>query len=152
MSESKVPRQEEIVLATVQGKEVTSLPEDLYVPPNSLKIFLDSFAGPLDLLLYLIRKQNLNKNWSDLGSVLIDSLPEILQKDQKEWLGYQWNLVVGKEISEISFVDKIVQGTIHIRVQDSEWLPALESLKQKFIFELNSKAGKQLVSKIKLII
>ena len=58
MSESKVPRQEEIVLATVQGKEVTSLPEDLYVPPNSLKIFLDTFAGPLDLLLYLIRKQN----------------------------------------------------------------------------------------------
>ena len=53
----------------------------------------------------MIRKQNLNKNWSDLGSVLIDSLPEILQKDQKEWLDYQWNLVVGKEISEISFVD-----------------------------------------------
>ena len=46
----------------------------------------------------MIRKQNLNKNWSDLGSVLTDSLPEILQKDQKEWLGYQWNLVVGKEI------------------------------------------------------
>ena len=60
MSENKVPRQEEIVLATVQGKEVTSLPEDLYVPPNSLKIFLDTFAGPLDLLLYLIRKQNLD--------------------------------------------------------------------------------------------
>ena len=53
----------------------------------------------------MIRKQNLNKNWSDLGSVLIDSLPEILQKDQKEWLGYQWNLVVGKKISE--WKDKI---------------------------------------------
>ena len=99
----------------------------------------------------MIRKQNLNKNWSDLGSVLIDSLPEILQKDQKEWLGYQWNLVVGKEISGISFVDKIVQGTVHIRVQGAEWLPALESLKQNLIFELNSRAGKQLVSKIKLI-
>jgi len=99
----------------------------------------------------MIRNQNLNKNWSDLGSVLIDSLPEILQKDQKEWLGYQWNLVVGKEISGISFVDKIAQGTLHIRVQGPEWLPALESLKQKFILELNSRAGKQLVSKIKLI-
>ena len=99
----------------------------------------------------MIRKQNLNKNWSDLGSVLIDSLPEILQKDEKEWLGYQWNLVVGKEISGISFVDKIVQGTVHIRVQGAEWLPALESLKQNLIFELNSRAGKQLVSKIKLI-
>ena len=60
MTESKIPHQEEIVLATVQGKEVTSLPEDLYVPPNSLKIFLDTFAGPLDFLLYLIRKQNLD--------------------------------------------------------------------------------------------
>ena len=99
----------------------------------------------------MIRKQNLNKNWSDLGTVLIDSLPEILQKDQKEWLGYQWNLVVGKEISGICFVDKIAQGTLHIRLQSPEWLPALESLKQDFIFELNSRAGKQLVSKIKLI-
>jgi len=99
----------------------------------------------------MIRKQNLNKNWSDLGSVLIDSLPEILQKDQKEWLGYQWNLVVGKEISGICFVDKIAQGTVHIRVQSPEWLPALESLKQDFILELNSRAGKKLVSKIKLI-
>ena len=60
MTESKVPRQEEIVLATVQGKEITSLPEDLYVPPNSLRIFLDTFSGPLDFLLYLIRKQNLD--------------------------------------------------------------------------------------------
>ena len=99
----------------------------------------------------MIRKQNLNKNWSDLGSVLIDSLPEILKKDQKEWLGYQWNLVVGKEISGICFVDKIIQGTVHIRVQSPEWLPALESLKQDFILKLNSRAGKQLVSKIKLI-
>ena len=53
-----LPQQEEIILATVQGKDVTSMPEDLYVPPNSLKILLDTFSGPLDFLLYLIRKQN----------------------------------------------------------------------------------------------
>jgi len=117
----------------------------------------ENMTGPLRAginfvrFIDMIRKQNLNKNWSDLGSVLIDSLPENLQKDQKEWLGYQWNLVVGKEISGISFVDKIAQGTLHIRVQGAEWLPALESLKQNFILELNSRAGKQLVSKIKLI-
>ena len=58
--ETKIPRQEEMILATVKGRGVTSLPEDLYVPPNALEIFLDSFAGPLDFLLYLIRKQNLN--------------------------------------------------------------------------------------------
>jgi segregation and condensation protein A len=69
MTESKIPHQEEIVLATVQGKEVTSLPEDLYVPPNSLKIFLDTFAGPLDLLLYLIRKQNLDVLGIDVAKI-----------------------------------------------------------------------------------
>ena len=60
MTNIKTPHQEEIVLATVQGEEVTSLPEDLYIPPNSLKIFLDTFAGPLDFLLYLIKKQNVD--------------------------------------------------------------------------------------------
>ena len=54
-----LPRQEELFLATVKGKE-TSLPEDLYVPPNALEVLLDSFAGPLDFLLYLIKKQNLD--------------------------------------------------------------------------------------------
>jgi len=49
------------------------------------------------------------------------------------------------------FCDKITQGTVYIRVQGAEWLPALESLKQNFILELNSRTGKQLVSKIKLI-
>jgi len=102
-------------------------------------------------LLGMIRKQNLNKNWSDLGSVLTDSLPVTLQKDQIEWLSYHWNLVVGKEISAISSIFKIAQGTLHVRVEGKEWLPALEGLKKKFIFELNSRAGKQLVSKIKLI-
>ncbi len=44
----------------VQGQEYTKLPDDLYIPPDALEVFLDAFQGPLDLLLYLIRKQNLN--------------------------------------------------------------------------------------------
>lgn len=46
--------------AIVQGKPVTELPKDLYIPPDALKIFLEAFEGPLDLLLYLIKKQNLD--------------------------------------------------------------------------------------------
>ena len=99
----------------------------------------------------MIRKQNLNKNWSDLGSVLTRSLPETLQKDQKEWWGYQWNLVVGNEISRISSIDRMVQGVLYVRVKTGEWLPALESLKEKIVCELNSRAGKQCVRKIKII-
>jgi segregation and condensation protein A len=47
-------------LARVYGEAITQLPLDLYIPPEALEIFLDSFEGPLDLLLYLIRKQNIN--------------------------------------------------------------------------------------------
>ena len=98
----------------------------------------------------MIRKEDLNKNWSDLSSVLFESLPESLKNDQQEWLSYHWNLVVGKEIADISNIDKITQGTLYIRVQGKEWLPALESLKKKIIQEINSRAGKNLVEKIKL--
>lgn len=44
----------------VHGEPVAELPEDLYIPPDALEVFLDSFEGPLDLLLYLIRRQNLD--------------------------------------------------------------------------------------------
>jgi segregation and condensation protein A len=48
------------VLAMVKGIAVTQLPDDLYIPPDALEVFLDAFEGPLDLLLYLIRKSNLD--------------------------------------------------------------------------------------------
>lgn len=44
----------------VNGQEIEKIPEDLYIPPEALEVFLDSFQGPLDLLLYLIRKQNVD--------------------------------------------------------------------------------------------
>jgi segregation and condensation protein A len=47
-------------LAIVRGAPLLKLPEDLYIPPDALEVFLDAFEGPLDLLLYLIRKQNLD--------------------------------------------------------------------------------------------
>jgi len=54
------PQQVEMPFAVVDGESITELPSDLYIPPVALKVFLDTFEGPLDLLLYLIRKQNLN--------------------------------------------------------------------------------------------
>ncbi len=47
-------------LALVQGEPYPQLPEDLYIPPDALEVFLEAFEGPLDLLLYLIRKQNMD--------------------------------------------------------------------------------------------
>jgi len=54
------PAQAEMPFAVVDGEPVTQLPQDLYIPPYALKVFLEAFEGPLDLLLYLIRRQNLD--------------------------------------------------------------------------------------------
>jgi segregation and condensation protein A len=52
--------QSEMPFALVQGEPLTMIPQDLYIPPDALQVFLDAFEGPLDLLLYLIKRQNLD--------------------------------------------------------------------------------------------
>jgi segregation and condensation protein A len=54
------PQQQEMPLAVVHGQPVLQIPQDLYIPPDALEVILDAFEGPLDLLLYLIRRQNLD--------------------------------------------------------------------------------------------
>ncbi len=54
------PAQKEMPFAIVDGEPVTTLPQDLYIPPYALQVFLEAFEGPLDLLLYLIRRQNID--------------------------------------------------------------------------------------------
>ena len=58
LSEARAVNQETIAL--VAGEEIQQLPRDLYIPPEALEVFLETFEGPLDLLLYLIRRQNLD--------------------------------------------------------------------------------------------
>ncbi len=57
---SPVPQQQEMRLALVRGQPVLQMPQDLYIPPDALEVILEAFEGPLDLLLYLIRRQNLD--------------------------------------------------------------------------------------------
>jgi len=54
------PEQVEMPFAVVNGEPITQLPRDLYIPPQALEVFLEAFEGPLDLLLYLIRRQNVD--------------------------------------------------------------------------------------------
>ncbi|RPI14831.1 MAG: segregation/condensation protein A [Lysobacterales bacterium] len=55
-----VHEQTEMPFAVVEGEPLTQIPRDLYIPPDALQVFLEAFEGPLDLLLYLIRRQNLD--------------------------------------------------------------------------------------------
>lgn len=60
LSENHPAQQAEMPFAVVQGQPYTQVPKDLYIPPDALEVFLEAFEGPLDLLLYLIRRQNLD--------------------------------------------------------------------------------------------
>lgn len=62
-------QQEEMPFAVVAGKPVTEMPKDLYIPPDALQVFLEAFEGPLDLLLYLIRRQNIDILEIDVSSI-----------------------------------------------------------------------------------
>lgn len=55
-----IPQQQEMPLAVVHGQPLLQVPQDLYIPPDALEVILEAFEGPLDLLLYLIRRQNLD--------------------------------------------------------------------------------------------
>jgi segregation and condensation protein A len=58
--EAVTTSQKEMPFAIVQGEPMSEMPSDLYIPPDALEIFLEAFEGPLDLLLYLIKRQNLD--------------------------------------------------------------------------------------------
>lgn len=60
VDQSRQPLQSEMPFAVVQGTPLNEPPKDLYIPPDALEVFLEAFEGPLDLLLYLIKKQNLD--------------------------------------------------------------------------------------------
>ena len=57
---SNTSEQQELPLAFIAGEAITEVPKDLYIPPDALEIFLEAFEGPLDLLLYLIKRQNID--------------------------------------------------------------------------------------------
>ena len=65
------PSQGEMPFAIVQGKPLTELPKDLYIPPEALEVFLEAFEGPLDLLLYLIKRQNLDILEIDVSQITL---------------------------------------------------------------------------------
>jgi segregation and condensation protein A len=85
----------------VRGAPVLKLPEDLYIPPDALEVFLDAFEGPLDLLLYLIRKQNLDILDIPISQITTQYMEYVeLMKDLKLELAAEY-LVMAAMLCEI---------------------------------------------------
>lgn len=95
------PAQSEMPFAVVQGEPVTQLPRDLYIPPQALEVFLEAFEGPLDLLLYLIRRQNLDILDIPLADITRQYMNyiELMQEMQLELAGEY--LVMAATLAEI---------------------------------------------------
>jgi len=83
------PAQGEMPFAVVDGEPVTELPQDLYIPPYALQVFLEAFEGPLDLLLYLIRRQNLDILDIPIAEITLQYVEyiEVMQEMQLELAG-----------------------------------------------------------------
>jgi segregation and condensation protein A len=96
-----IHQQEELPIAVVQGKAYDSLPKDLYIPPQALEVFLEAFEGPLDLLLYLIRRENLDITDIPVADVTRQYVAyiELMQEMQLELAGEY--LVMSAMLAEI---------------------------------------------------
>jgi len=97
----EIQRQEELHLAIVRGRPIDSLPHDLYIPPDALEVFLETFEGPLDLLLYLIRKENLDITDIPVAEITRQYVEyiELMQEMQLELAGEY--LVMSAMLAEI---------------------------------------------------
>jgi segregation and condensation protein A len=95
------PEQVEMPFAMVNGEPFSHLPRDLYIPPQALEVFLEAFEGPLDLLLYLIRRQNLDILDIPLAEITRQYVQyiELMQELQLELAGEY--LVMAATLAEI---------------------------------------------------
>src|SRR5690349_11490089 len=95
------PEQVEMPFAVVNGEPISQLPRDLYIPPQALEVFLEAFEGPLDLLLYLIRRQNLDVLDIPLAEITKQYMQyiELMQELQLELAGEY--LVMAATLAEI---------------------------------------------------
>src|SRR5438874_2648006 len=95
------PQQVEMPFAVVNGEPLSQRPRDLYIPPQALEVFLEAFEGPLDLLLYLIRRQNLDILDIPLAEITRQYIQyiELMQELQLELAGEY--LVMAATLAEI---------------------------------------------------
>lgn len=110
------PEQSEMPFAIVQGKAVTELPKDLYIPPDALEVILEAFEGPLDLLLYLIRRQN------------IDILEIDVSEITRQYIGY---VEIMKEIHFELAAEYLVMAAMLAEIKSRMLLPRSEELEEE---------------------
>ena len=141
MEPEAVPEQAEMPFAMVNGEPVTQLPKDLYIPPQALEVFLEAFEGPLDLLLYLIRRQNLDVLDIPLAEITRQYMKyiELMQDLQLELAGEY--LVMAATLAEIKSRMLLPRAS---KVDDSEEDPRAELVRRLQEYERFKRAAENL--------
>ena len=140
-SAQALPEQVEMPFAIVNGEPVTQLPKDLYIPPQALEIFLEAFEGPLDLLLYLIRRQNLDVLDIPLAEITRQYMKyiELMQDLQLELAGEY--LVMAATLAEIKSRMLLPRAA---KVADAEEDPRAELVRRLQEYERFKRAAENL--------
>jgi segregation and condensation protein A len=136
-----VPEQAELPFAMINGEPLTQLPKDLYIPPQALEVFLDAFEGPLDLLLYLIRRQNLDVLDIPLAEITRQYMKyiELMQDLQLELAGEY--LVMAATLAEIKSRMLLPRAS---KEDDSEADPRAELVRRLQEYERFKRAAEGL--------
>ncbi len=115
---AKHPEQVEMPFAMVQGEPVVTLPKDLYIPPDALEVILDAFEGPLDLLLYLIKRPNLDILDIPVAEITTQYMKYVdMMKDMHLELAAEY-LVMAAMLAEIK--SRMLLPRIHEDEEDEE--------------------------------
>ncbi len=135
------PQQSEMPFAVVQGEALSVMPKDLYIPPRALEIILEAFEGPLDLLLYLIKRQNLDILDIDVAAITYQYLSyiQIMREIQLE-LAADY-LVMAAMLAEIKTQMLLPQHSTEL---DEDEDPRLELIERLQEYERFKKAAEDI--------
>lgn len=140
-SEHVTSTQQEMPFAIVQGAAITEVPKDLYIPPEALEVFLEAFEGPLDLLLYLIKKQNLEILDIPVSEITCQYVEYIdLMDDLQLELAAEY-LVMAAMLAEIK--SRMLLPRIHVEDEDAED-PRAELVRRLQEYERYKKAAEDI--------
>ena len=137
------PEQVEMPFAVINGEPISELPRDLYIPPQALEVFLEAFEGPLDLLLYLIRRQNLDILDIPLAEITRQYMQyiELMQELQLELAGEY--LVMAATLAEIKSRMLLPRPKL---VEEGEEDPRAELVRRLQEYERYKRAAEQIDS------
>lgn len=135
-------QQEEMPFAVVAGEPQYVLPKDLYIPPDALEVFLDAFEGPLDLLLYLIRRQNMDILEIPIADITAQYIRYIeMMREMQFELAAEY-LVMAAMLAEIK--SRMLLPRVTVEGEDEEGDPRAELIRRLQEYERYKQAAEDI--------